>query len=1024
MASAEKRSDKVVRRIRSWVRVLRYGTRAKKWAAVGLASFAAATAVSKAPGWLELELPEEWSGPQSFLSLGLATLGGFCLLACAIVVWRRVTAPPPPPAEPKPSAIKGVSSFGPDDGELFWRLGRNDELNDLRGWLRDDQVPFVAVQGESGVGKTSLLRAGLSKVLKDDDIAVIYWEAIPSRASHRLLSAIQAGWHGSEDNVPSALDEVAKSSDGRQRTIVVDQAEQLDPQRDSEIFEAFESALQAEPPYETTWVVSFREEYSRTWLRFLARLPEVRQRMALLALERFTTDEACEIVSVIADEAGLDELQEADVQQIVRGVADSSGVSPVDIGIALVVLRESGAATLRELGGHDEIMATYLESRIRRFPDDMEEPAYKALRHLVDWRSSQRIAEGRSIEELVHLARPSREENFVVCLERLEADRILESPSEAEEPRFRLGHERVIPGLKRLLGVALAGVEEASLTLDRNYGRWREEPKSANLLRGRDLAAVLRHQKEIVLREGIQGKLEYIDLSKRRRIRSRGLGAVAFLVIVLVTWMISAELREFTFRKELFAWGLPPDLLELKNLKSLSVSNSAVSHLEWLPRADEISLAALNRVTSLAGIPEGLTSLTLDLNSSPVTNLDWIPQGVQTLELLGLGEFSLSGIPESVTSLSLHLRSSTAVNLQGIPEGVKTLKLDLSWSQMASLKGIPDGVLNLELHLENSRVTSLSGIPEGVKTLTLDLGSEIRSLEEIPKGVTTLKLSNATQISTLEGLPDGVANLDLGLWSKLANLKGLPNGVTTLKLDFWESPIQSLEGLPESLRALTLVNAHFLTGNESIPDGLTTLALGTGSRLSLDQIPSSVMALSLSDTSQLTSLEGIPREVKTLELDLWQSKLVSLKGIPDGVTNLTLHLRESEVKSLEGIPSGVTTLELGLWSQILSLEGIPEGVKTLKLDYWLNRMSTLNGIPDGVEDLTLNLRESVVRSLDGIPDGVTTLSLEIADSPLRSLVGIPSGVASLTLDLECRGTWLLEEFARVPHLAVNLEESN
>jgi hypothetical protein len=49
--------------------------------------------------------------------------------------------------------------------------------------------------GESGAGKTSLLRAGLPGLLakRDPPIEYHYWEAVPDRPAAGLLTAVQTG---------------------------------------------------------------------------------------------------------------------------------------------------------------------------------------------------------------------------------------------------------------------------------------------------------------------------------------------------------------------------------------------------------------------------------------------------------------------------------------------------------------------------------------------------------------------------------------------------------------------------------------------------------------------------------------------------------------------------------------------------------------------------------------------------------------------------------------------------------------
>jgi predicted ribonuclease YlaK len=56
--------------------------------------------------------------------------------------------------------------FTHEDAELFRGLAREVELKKLLAYVLDEQIPLAVVMGESGVGKTSLLRAGLSQALE------------------------------------------------------------------------------------------------------------------------------------------------------------------------------------------------------------------------------------------------------------------------------------------------------------------------------------------------------------------------------------------------------------------------------------------------------------------------------------------------------------------------------------------------------------------------------------------------------------------------------------------------------------------------------------------------------------------------------------------------------------------------------------------------------------------------------------------------------------------------------------------
>src|SRR5262249_42572399 len=121
-------------------------------------------------------------------------------------------APPVDVGEPRMPALKGAASFGPQDADLFSRLGRGEELERPRGWVLDGRKPLIPLMGESGVGKTSLLRAGLAQTIQRDGLPVTYWEALPADPEAGLLHAVRSRWgdaKGRPDSFPALAGAVA-----------------------------------------------------------------------------------------------------------------------------------------------------------------------------------------------------------------------------------------------------------------------------------------------------------------------------------------------------------------------------------------------------------------------------------------------------------------------------------------------------------------------------------------------------------------------------------------------------------------------------------------------------------------------------------------------------------------------------------------------------------------------------------------------------------------------------------------------
>jgi len=122
------------------------------------------------------------------------------------------------------SPYRGLSSFGEQEADLFF--GRKSEIVELLQVLRAE--PAVAVVGDSGSGKTSLLQAGLVHAIRRDGLAGSdRWRIVSLRPGYRpaqsLLSAI-TGSHA--DPTPSAL-QAALRVDAQPLLIVFDQFEEV-----------------------------------------------------------------------------------------------------------------------------------------------------------------------------------------------------------------------------------------------------------------------------------------------------------------------------------------------------------------------------------------------------------------------------------------------------------------------------------------------------------------------------------------------------------------------------------------------------------------------------------------------------------------------------------------------------------------------------------------------------------------------------------------------------------------------------
>lgn len=526
------------------------------------------------PEWLKKvgvdEFVASWKGDVIGRSIFIATGAGLVLYA-AYKIFRLVYVPNLPPPQDRPSAIKGPMAFTEDDGALFRKLGRENDMQKLLGLILDNQVVMVIVRGASGAGKTSLLRAGLTHILTEKGVKYHYWEATPTEPDKWLLHAIRETWP-EDATKPSTLDDLINPSDGLGRqshVIVLDQFEQL--RGSKPIFRLLRKiAREAKPPHRITWVIAFRREFSADWMDFVSPEQERGFRPPQdLPLRLFTAEQTREVIGQLAHESKLS-IEQSVVDNLVEAASVEGEVSPVDIGIGLLVLAELGerqsgrTVTVRDYqfaGGAEGLLTQYISRCLEWVAKEDQEIVLKAMLALRNPETSERIAKGLTIDELAKEA-GAEARLLKPLLDRLaQRDaRLLESVTTPGQsaPQYRLPHERLIPALYRLTGKLLAEVDQARLKFENAFLAWQKNgERSHYLMKGNDLRLVERFETKIPWGANAQEKQSFLNSSKRRRRFVKATTLAAGFALIGLGWVASLQYQRFEGRRFLRENGYP-----------------------------------------------------------------------------------------------------------------------------------------------------------------------------------------------------------------------------------------------------------------------------------------------------------------------------------------------------------------------------------------------------------------------------------------------------------------------------------
>jgi HEAT repeat protein len=416
------------------------------------------------------------------------------------------------------SPLRGLDSFGEAERDVWY--GREAERDDIARMVTADGFRAGLLFGEPGVGKTSLVRAGLIPHLRDHGTVALACEDLtqPAASFAAGLSSFGIQPTANEPPVMFATRAVANAVAGQQFVFIVDDVDLLcaDDRATAELSDLFARVVSRSGGRARFLFVCASERMNvlgalekRTGSLFPPSTRYELTRVAPAAASKIL-DRVLSFSGVAADPALAD--------AVVQGIGRGHPVLPADLqiaGLAMRDLRISSAAALAKLGGPMELESGWLHEACKATGN--ERSALRLCAELAAGGPGPRAAE--QIVRRINLDMAYAHQAFGV----LEARGVI-IRGDAGGATWMLRHEVLTQRVKELTAPARAAARQAfDLLGSKTATKGRLSLGELRKLRSEGIAAVTPEEASVVQRS----KRYFMTVAA-------GIAAVPILVLIII----------------------------------------------------------------------------------------------------------------------------------------------------------------------------------------------------------------------------------------------------------------------------------------------------------------------------------------------------------------------------------------------------------------------------------------------------------------------------------------------------------
>ena len=412
----------------------------------------------------------EWLRPV----LVLAVAAGCALWPLVL----RQKEPEPLSLLPKGAAFRGLLPFHEADRDRFY--GREIDAAALHDLIAYGDNRFCVLFGDSGCGKTSLIRAGLAPRLWDEGYLPIY-----CRAYKDPLAAILEECHKRsrierhDGEIPTEYLRRITREFGAQIIIICDQFEEFfvhfKTRGEREPFAGFVTECQNAAGLRVTFLICIRGDcLYRIATEFSDRIVEPLMRSRLYHLQNFGEKQAEEIIEKSVRRANLP-FEAGLSHRVALDLALHGAVLPSELQIVGEQLQRKRIFTLSDYarsGGKDSLVNSFIEDIIQASGDP--QGARLLLRSLISEENSRLALPLAEIMKRIQYGH----ERIGPILRLFVQSSLIREIREEEPSCYELMHEYLIDQINRLTGGMLSSTERANRLLKQYLANYAVDRRS------------------------------------------------------------------------------------------------------------------------------------------------------------------------------------------------------------------------------------------------------------------------------------------------------------------------------------------------------------------------------------------------------------------------------------------------------------------------------------------------------------------------------------------------------------------